>query len=160
MASNGLFGLKWSFWPQMASLAFATSNMVVDYFKNDFQAFFKGGLFVSVISANVDTQRQILSYDFLSIDVYIWLAFFGMALAGILSFFFVTRSLQLIDPTIVAFVRALEIVFAYVAQVTILQQIPTTLAIIGAGCVMGSVLAVALQQKILQLVPSKIRYIC
>lgn len=144
----------------MASLAFATSIMVVDYFKNDFQAFFKGGLFVSVISANVDTQRQILSYDFLSIDVYIWLAFFGMALAGILSFFFVTRSLQLIDPTIVAFVRALEIVFAYVAQVTILQQIPTTLAIIGAGCVMGSVLAVALQQKILQLVPSKIRYIC
>ena len=113
-----------------------------------------------MISANVDTQRQILSYDFLSIDVYIWLAFFGMALAGILSFFFVTRSLQLIDPTIVAFVRALEIVFAYVAQVTILQQIPTTLAIIGAGCVMGSVLAVALQQKILQLVPSKIRYIC
>lgn len=157
MASINLFGL---FGPQMASLAFATSNMVVDYFKNDFQAFFKGGLFVSVISANVDTQRQILSYDFLSIDVYIWLAFFGMALAGILSFFFVTRSLQLIDPTIVAFVRALEIVFAYVAQVTILQQIPTTLAIIGAGCVMGSVLAVALQQKILQLVPSKIRYIC
>ena len=157
MASINLFGL---FGPQMASLAFATSNVVVDYFKNDFQAFFKGGLFVSVISANVDTQRQILSYDFLSIDVYIWLAFFGMALAGILSFFFVTRSLQLIDPTIVAFVRALEIVFAYVAQVTILQQIPTTLAIIGAGCVMGSVLAVALQQKILQLVPSKIRYIC
>ena len=157
MASINLFGL---FGPQMASLAFATSIMVVDYFKNDFQAFFKGGLFVSVISANVDTQRQILSYDFLSIDVYIWLAFFGMALAGILSFFFVTRSLQLIDPTIVAFVRALEIVFAYVAQVTILQQIPTTLAIIGAGCVMGSVLAVALQQKILQLVPSKIRYIC
>ena len=71
-----------------------------------------------------------------------------MAVAGMLSFFFVTRSLQLIDPTIVAFVRALEIVFAYVAQVTILDQMPTTLAMVGAGLVLFSVLAVALQVKL------------
>ena len=119
-----------------------------------------GGLLVSVISANVDSQRQILSPDIIHIDLYVWLAFWGMALAGILSFFFVTRSLQLIDPTTVAFVRALEIVFAYVAQVTILQQMPTTLAIIGAGCVMASVLAVALEEKVQKFMPQKIRFLC
>ena len=119
-----------------------------------------GGLFVSVISANFDPDHKILSYNFGQIDVYVWLAFFGMALAGILSFFFVTRSLQLIDPTIVAFVRALEIVFAYVAQVTILHQMPTTLAMVGGGCVLVSVLAVALQEKIMVHMPEQLRHIC
>ena len=43
----------------------------------------------------------------------------------------------------VAFVKALEIVFAYVAQVTILHQI----ALVGGGCAFVSVLAVTLQER-------------
>ena len=81
-----------------------------------------------------------------------------MALAGILSYFCMTKSLQMIDPTIVAFVRALEIVFAYVAQIVIMHQLPNLLAIIGGSCVLISVLAMALQQKIVDFIPEKIRF--
>ena len=88
-----------------------------------------------------------------------WLAFGGMALVGIFSYFCMTKSLQMIDPTIVAFVRALEIVFAYIAQIAIMHQLPTSLAIIGGSCVLVSVLAMAVQDKVTALIPEKIRFL-
>ena len=119
-----------------------------------------GGLLVSLISSTFDDQEGILHFSNIAeIGVEHWLAFVGMALVGIFSYFCMTKSLQMIDPTIVAFVRALEIVFAYIAQVAIMHQLPTSLAIIGGSCVLVSVLAMAVQDKVTALIPEKIRFL-
>lgn len=119
-----------------------------------------GGLIVSFISSTFDDQESILHYsDIVNIGVEHWLAFFGMACVGIFSYFCMTKSLQMIDPTIVAFVRALEIVFAYIAQIAIMHQLPDSYAIIGGSCVLVSVLAMAIQTKITALIPEKIRFL-
>ena len=119
-----------------------------------------GGLVVSFISSTFDDQESILHYsDIVNIGVEHWLAFFGMACVGIFSYFCMTKSLQMIDPTIVAFVRALEIVFAYIAQIAIMHQLPDSYAIIGGSCVLVSVLAMAIQTKITALIPEKIRFL-
>ena len=118
-----------------------------------------GGLIVSLVSSTFDDKETILNTDIVNLDLYHWLAFFGMATAGIFSYFCMTKSLQMIDPTIVAFVRALEIVFAYVAQIAIMHQLPNLLAVIGGSCVLISVLAMAIQPKIIALIPEKIRFL-
>ena len=82
-----------------------------------------------------------------------------MALAGMVSYLCMTKSLQMIDPTIVAFVRAMEIVFAYVAQIVIMHQLPNLLAIIGGSCVLFSLLAMVFYEKIMILIPEKIRFV-
>ena len=56
-----------------------------------------------------------------------------------------TKSLQMIDPTVVSFIRSLEIVLAYAVQVLIMHQVPDYVAGIGAVLVVISVALIALQ---------------
>ena len=57
---------------------------------------------------------------------------------------------KLIDPTVVSFIRSLEIIFAYIIQVVIMHQIPDYLAGIGAILVLISVGSIALQDFLLK----------
>lgn len=118
-----------------------------------------GGLLVSLIAFTFDDKARMLTSQFGDISSTDWMAFVFMALAGIVAYFCMTKSLQMIDPTIVAFVRALEIVFAYVIQVAIIREIPPILSIVGASLVLISVFAMALREKIVALLPTKIRFI-
>ena len=76
-----------------------------------------------------------------------------------LGYFCMTKSLQMVDPTIVAFLRSIEIVFGYVFQVTIMEQIPTVVCITGAGITLFSILAMSLQNVVLPFIPEKIRFL-
>ena len=76
-----------------------------------------------------------------------------------LGYFCMTKSLQMIDPTIVAFLRSIEIVFGYVFQVIIMEQIPTIVCLTGAGLTLISVLAMSLQDVLLPCIPEKIRFL-
>ena len=76
-----------------------------------------------------------------------------------LGYFCKTKSLQMIDPTLVAFIRSLEIVFGFVCQVAILHQIPTVLSLVGAGFVLTSVLAISLQDILMEYIPERVRFI-
>ena len=78
---------------------------------------------------------------------------------GMLGYFCMTKSLQMIDPTIVAFLRSIEIVFGYIFQVTIMEQIPTVVCLTGAGLTLISVLAMSLQDVLLPCIPEKIRFL-
>ena len=100
-----------------------------------------------------------LSIQILEIPYTHWLAYVLMAMGGISAYFCMTKSLQMIDPTVVAFIRALEIVFAYLIQTLIVLKIPAVLSLIGASLVLGSVFAMALHDKIIQRIPPKIRFI-
>ena len=76
-----------------------------------------------------------------------------------LGYFCMTKSLQMVDPTIVAFLRSIEIVFGYVFQVTIMEQIPTVVCITGAGLTLISIFAMSLQDVVLPYIPEKIRFL-
>ena len=76
-----------------------------------------------------------------------------------LGYFCMTKSLQMVDPTIVAFLRSIEIVFGYVFQVTIMEQIPSVVCITGAGLTLISIFAMSLQDVVLPYIPEKIRFL-
>ena len=46
-----------------------------------------------------------------------WLELLGLGASGMIGYFCMTRALQLIPPTTVAVLRALEIVLAYLVEV-------------------------------------------
>ena len=70
-----------------------------------------------------------------------------------------TKSLQLIDPTLVAFLRALEIILGYAVQIVIMGQVPSIISISGAFIVLFSVIAMALYSKIYNKIPESIRFL-
>ena len=78
---------------------------------------------------------------------------------GMLGYFCMTKSLQMVDPTIVAFLRSIEIVFGYIFQVIIMEQIPTVVCLTGAGLTLISILAMSLQDVLLPYIPEKIRFL-
>ena len=69
----------------------------------------------------------------------------GMALAGLLAYFCKIKAFQMIDPTVISFIRSFDIIFAYVAQGVIIHQRPNYLASIGPSLIVISVGSIALQ---------------
>ena len=100
-----------------------------------------------------------MSYEITEIPNSHWIAYVGIAFLGMLGYFCMTKSLQMVDPTIVAFIRSLEIIFGYIFQVAIMNQIPTVLSLVGAGFVLISVLAISLQDILMVHIPERIRYL-
>lgn len=118
-----------------------------------------GGLFVSFVSFTFDENARIFTSHVVDIPYTDWLIYIFIGVGGIAAYFCMTKSLQMIDPTVVAFIRALEIVFAYIIQVAIIQQIPAVMSIIGASLVLLSVFAMALHDKIMAMLPDKIKFL-
>merc|ERR1719158_2149985 len=77
-----------------------------------------------------------------------WVVLLGLGGMGIAGYFSMTRSLQLIPPTTVAVLRAMEIILAYIIQAVVMGEVPDTLAITGSSLVMMSVVAFALEDLI------------
>ena len=117
------------------------------------------GFFVALLTFTFDTNAKMLSADILTITYTEWLLYCGIAVLGLIGYFCMTKSLQMIDPTLVAFVRSLEIIFGYVVQITILRQIPTILSLTGAILVFASVTAFSMQYRIMALIPYAYRVI-
>ena len=109
-----------------------------------------GGLIVSFITLTFHSQAKILNLEFSEVSNQQWIAYVGMSLVGLLAYFCMTKSLQLIDPTVVSFIRSLEIIFAYIIQVVIMHEIPDYLAGIGAILVLICVGSIALQDFLLK----------
>ena len=118
-----------------------------------------GGLIFSLIGFTFDTNARMLSPFIVNISYQEWLGYVGIAFSGIIGYFCMTKSLQMVDPTVVSFIRALEIVFGYFFQAFFMMQIPTVLSITGACLVLISVLCITLQDVIINAIPEKIRYI-
>ena len=69
------------------------------------------------------------------------------------------KSLQIVDPTLVAFNRALEIIFGYTFQIIAMEQMPTLLSITGTCLVLFSILAISVQDILIQYIPEKIKFL-
>ena len=104
-----------------------------------------GGFLVALITLTFHHEAKILTLEFNQVPYDHWIAYSSQAFLGLLAYFCMTKSLQMIDPTVVSFIRALEIILAYAVQALVLHQVPDYLAGIGAGLVVFSVAAIAWQ---------------
>merc|ERR1719295_2573653 len=107
-----------------------------------------GGVFLSILSGFSDPSNRIL-FHITSITTSQWVALGVLGVAGVLGYFCLTRSLQLIPPTTVAVLRAMEIIISYLIQALVMAEVPNSLALGGSSLVVLSVLAFALEQPIL-----------
>jgi len=102
-----------------------------------------GGVVLSIVYGMfVDHEAKIL-FSFTSIEAHEWLMLLLLGGMGLVGYFCLTRSLQLIPPTTVAVLRALEIVLAYGVQAAVLDEAPDPVAMAGSAFVIISVLAFA-----------------
>ena len=118
-----------------------------------------GGFMLALLAFTFDGNARMLGPDIFEIPTANWLAYTSMSISGIFAYFCMTKSLQMIDPTVVSFVRALEIVVAYVAQYVVMEEVPEMLSLIGAALVLISVSSMTLQNFIVQLIPERIRFL-
>merc|ERR1712226_557193 len=107
-----------------------------------------GGVILAFVFGCLDPQDRIL-FSLSSVSPTEWLVLSMLGGMGILGYFCLTRSLQLIPPTTVAVLRAMEIILAYLAQALVMGEVPDLLAISGSSLVIGAVVAFALEELIL-----------
>jgi len=107
-----------------------------------------GGVVVALACSFMDPHNRIV-FDIASITYKEWIILVMLGSSGLIGYYSMTRSLQLIPPTTVAVLRALEIILAYIAQAAVMGEIPNILAVTGSTIVMFSVIAFALEETVL-----------
>ena len=99
----------------------ATANVIIakcEKVSSSIMVFYSGlgGVFLALIFSIFDEENRII-FNITSISLNQWLILTMLGTMGIVGYFSMTRSLQLIPPTTVAVLRAMEIILAYIAQV-------------------------------------------
>lgn len=113
--------------------------------------------FIAIFGTELDDKQRIFSPFIGEISLTEWGSLFLIAALGVAAYFCVTSSLQLIEPTIVSVLRALEIVFGFAIQTFIMGQKPSQLSAFGAALVLISVIMISLERPIVRLVPVSVR---
>ena len=101
----------------------------------------------------IDKNDLILSGKIGEITMEKWLFMGLITFLGIFATYVRTKANQMLSPSLVNFIRSLEITFALFAQVLFFNDLPTILSIIGSVLVVLSVFAKILEEKITQLCP-------
>jgi len=131
----------------------STANVIIakcDSVSSSVMVFWSGlgGVILAFACSFMDPNNRII-FDIGSITLNEWLILVMLGGSGLIGYYSMTRSLQLIPPTTVAVLRALEIILAYLAQALMMHEIPNTLSITGSTIVMFSVIAFALEETIM-----------
>jgi len=108
-----------------------------------------GGIILALIYGTMLDTEDVILTNITMVSADEWLILLLLGGMGLVGFFALTRSLQLIPPTTVAVVRAMEIVLAYGVQAAVLGEIPNTLALVGSSFVIISVVAFAAEDLFL-----------
>ncbi len=102
-------------------------------------------------------QDQILSEDIVRITPQQWGLFFGLSVMGMLAFFLYTMALYLICPTIHSFIQSFQIVISFGLQILIMKEMASPLTICGGSLVFVSVVAISLEDFVVEKFPRKIQ---
>merc|ERR1711892_602964 len=106
------------------------------------------GLIIATIFSQVQSSSRILSSDIIKITWSDWLIMIGLALSGVLAYTSITQALKLISPNLVASLRTLELVLAYVAQTLITGEYPDLWSCFGGGLILIGVLILTFEDRI------------
>ena len=82
-----------------------------------------GGIILALIYGTMLDTEDVILTNITMVSVDEWLILLMLGGMGLVGFFALTRSLQLIPPTTVAVVRAMEIVLAYGVQAAVLGEV-------------------------------------
>jgi len=107
------------------------------------------GFLIAVTYGLLNPGSYILSINVVNIPARDWAIFFGLSISGLLAFFTLTKSLQMISPNLVASLRTLELVLAFSVQSLITGLAPDILSCVGGTFIFVGVLMLALQDQLL-----------
>ena len=116
-------------------------------------------LIISFSMPLIESNQRILfpSHNIKQYDAWQWLSLFIFAIIGVTNFYLRLKSLQLVGPVIVGFVRTSEIVVSYVVEIIIFHTIPYLSSVFGAMFIMIACIGVLLEDKFLKCLPSKLQ---
>ena len=114
------------------------------------------GLLVAIVFSLLDPSSYMLSPAILSVSSADWLTLIGLAVCGLSAFSLQIKALHLIAPSLVASLRATELVVAFVVQTILTGQAPNMWDCLGGSLVMTGVLLLSMQKKIDNFVRSRI----
>ena len=107
-----------------------------------------GGLVLSLAYSLMDTTDRLTPDLITTIPTNDWLLLSMLGMLGLLGFGCLAKALQLVPPTTVAVLRAMELVVAFGLQAVITSVLPDHLDMVGAGLVILGVTATALEENL------------
>ena len=90
-------------------------------------------------------------------DTWDWIFLSIIALTSIAAIFTRFLALKYIGPTTASFVRTVDIVLTYFAQIIFFHAIPTSLSILGAFFILFVCVVIPFEKKIVSLFPEKLQ---
>ena len=108
---------------------------------------------LSFAAAFVVPDQRIFSGELFIIPTEDWLNLTFVAVIGLVSKYGITRALQLIEPTAVNVLLALEIVFGFAFQTAFMDQVPTSMALFGSALVFVSVVTISMERHAIKRFP-------
>ena len=107
-------------------------------------------VFVLILPAFGGNQRILFpSVDVAKYEIWQWVGIFIVAIIGVNYCWMRFKAIRLISPTIVSFIRTLEIIIAYFIQVTILETKPYATSLIGSGLIVIACIGVILEEFVI-----------
>ena len=107
-----------------------------------------GGLALSLSYSLIDSTDRLTPDLITSIPINDWLLLSMLGMLGLLGFGCLAKALQLVPPTTVAVLRAMELVVAFGLQAVVTSVLPDHLDMVGAGLVILGVTATALEENL------------
>ena len=86
-----------------------------------------------------------------------WFGLFIFAVIGVTNFYMRLKSLRLVGPVVVGFIRTTEILISYMIEITIFHTIPYLSSIFGALLIMLACIGVLFEEKFLKCLPSNVK---
>ena len=117
-------------------------------------------VFALILPAVGGNQRILFpSADVAKYEMWQWVGIFVVAIISVNYAWMRVKAIRLISPTLVSFIRTLEIIIAYVIQVTILQTKPYATSLIGSGLIVIACIAVILEEFVISKCRPEIQYL-
>ena len=118
-------------------------------------------LIVAMVLPAFGGNQRILfpSVDVKMYDIWQWLGIVAVTIIGFIHYVTRYMAVKLISPTLVSFIRASEIVLAYVIQLVILGTKPYVTSLIGSGLVVVACIAIIFESLVIQKMNPKIQFL-
>ena len=112
-----------------------------------------GGLALAFAAIPFDGNQKIASQYITSIVPSYWAGLVGIAISGVLAVFSMNKSVELIGSILDSFIRTSDVIIAYLIQIVFLHETISFLSLLGASCILLSIVLISLEAAIIKKIP-------
>ena len=112
-----------------------------------------GGVFVALVDTTFIHDQKLLSKDIVLIDFYSWLGLWGAASIAVVAIFCGYKAVHLIGPVPQSFIKASGLITLYILQIAFFQEHWNVVKLVGAGCIVFTILAILLEDTAIANIP-------